>query len=291
MIALVEGMRPRQWIKNAVVPAALLFAIGDPSQSIGGPEVVRAAVAFLLFCLTSSAVYLMNDIRDRELDRLHPVKKDRPIASGRLSVLVASIAAAVLAVGSVGGGSTLGIRFSIVLATYLVLQWAYTHALKRVPVADVSVIATGFVLRAYGGAVAIPVQISYWLLVCTGLLALFLGFCKRRHEKVVLKDLKDTARPVLAQYTEAGLDRLITLVAGATVTAYLLYTVSPDTVAKFGHRQLVWTVPFVAGGLWRYYHLVYRKDLGGRPEHVLLTDLPLLAVLAGYGAVALWALM
>jgi len=284
-------MRPRQWIKNAIVPAALLFALGDQEQTIDGPAVLRAAAAFCLFCLASSAVYLLNDVKDRDLDRLHPTKRLRPIAAGRLSIRTALMGAGFAAVLSVGLGGLLTPRFGLIVALYLIMQVAYTHGVKRIPVADVLTIAAGFILRAYGGAVAIQVTISHWLLLCTGLLALFLGFCKRRHEKVVLKDLKDQARPVLQHYTEAGLDQLIALVGGATLTAYLLYTLSPDTLEKFGNHRLVATIPFVALGLWRYYRLVYQHEKGGRPEQVLLTDIPLLSIVACFGATALWAFL
>ena len=291
MMALIEGMRPRQWVKNAVVPAALLFALGDQSQTIDATAIGRAAIAFALFCLASSAVYLLNDVKDRELDRLHPTKRFRPIADGRLSARTALFAAGFLGLFAIGAGWVLAPRFGVIIAVYLVMQIAYTHGLKRVPVADVLTIAGGFILRAYGGAIAISVVISHWLLICTGLLALFLGFCKRRHEKVVLKDLKDQARPVLQHYSERGLDQLIALMAGATLTAYLLYTLSPDTLEKFGHHRLVITIPLVALGLWRYYRLVYQHEKGGRPEQVLLTDIPLLSIVACFGATALWAFL
>lgn len=285
--AHLVALRPHQWTKNGLVFAAFFFALGDQGQDVGLPEFWRVLMATALFCLASSAVYLVNDVRDRELDRKHPTKRFRPIAAGSVQVRTALLMSAVLCVGSLVAAWWLSPKYLAVLAGYLVMQVAYTLYLKKIPLVDVVVIATGFILRAVAGAVAINVVISSWLLVCTFLLAAFLGLSKRRHEKVVLADLKATTRPSLEKTSGKLLDRLIMVTAGLAALAYSLYTVAPDTVLKFGSRKLAFTIPFVLLGLWRYFHLVYRREEGGRPEKVLLTDPPMIAIVLLYGATLL----
>ena len=285
---VLRALRPKQWTKNAVVSAAYVFALGDQTLEMPAGALTGTVLAVLLFCLSSSAVYLINDVRDYDRDRLHPTKKYRVIPSDRVPRSLATVLSMILAVlAPVTAALLLTPAYAMVLVAYLIMQAAYTAGLKHVAFVDVLIISTGFVLRALGGALAISVPISRWLLVCTFLLSLFLALSKRRHEKVILSELKDEARPSLKGYTEEWLDRLILLVSGATVTAYLLYTISPDAAAKFGDQRLAATVPFVVFGIGRYWHLVYREEKGGRPERVLLTDIPTLANLALYGATLL----
>lgn len=282
-----RALRPSQWTKNLVVLAAFIFAMGDPRQSVtimDGWLVLWAAVCF---CLLSSAVYLFNDVLDRDSDRCHPTKRLRPVASGELAPRAALRGAAILAALALGGAWAAGLPLLHVFVVYVILQYAYTLVLKRVALVDVFVIASGFVLRALGGAVVINVHISPWLLLCTLLLALFLALCKRRHEKVVLHDTASGARDSLQAYDVRLLDQAIAVVSAATIVSYALYTLWPDTVEKFGTNKLGFTIPFVLFGLFRYLDLVYRHEQGGEPERTLLTDPPLLINMALYGVVVL----
>ena len=287
MPPLIKALRPHQWIKNIVVLAALVFAFGDVNQELTQQMLINNLLAVLCFCAISSSIYILNDIKDVSLDREHPTKRFRPIAAGELTIPLARITSILLTLVSLGGAWFLSHGLLAVIATYYVMQLGYTSGLKRIAFVDVIIIALGFVLRALGGALAIGVHISTWLLLCTLLLALFLGLCKRRHEKVVHSDLNEQTRPSLGQYSETHLDAGILLIAGATVTAYILYTISPETLDKFGDRRLIFTAPLVALGLFRYYQLVYRHEQGDRPEKVLLTDRPLILTIIGYGALTL----
>ncbi|MGE0821074.1 MAG: decaprenyl-phosphate phosphoribosyltransferase [Candidatus Binatia bacterium] len=265
-------MRPQQWVKNLTVLAPLLF-----SQQLFNPSDVASAFgAFALFCLLSSSIYVFNDICDREQDRLHPQKRHRPIASGQLSVRIATRGLVVLATLALTASAFIGSAFVFVLLGYVGLNVLYTPWLKHQVILDVFAVATGFVLRVVGGAVAINVEISHWLLLCTSLLALFLGFSKRRHELLLLKEEAGAHREVLGEYDPQFLDMMIGIVTAATVMSYALYTVSEETVAKFHTRGLLLTLPFVLYGIFRYLYLVYHKDLGGDPTQVLLTDRPLI---------------
>ena len=282
-------LRVKQWTKNAVVFAAFVFAMGDRNQNLAAWELWKVCLAALAFSLVSSAVYVFNDWRDAPQDRAHPIKRHRPIAAGEVAPGPAlGVAAVLLAVG-LGGAWRLGIELLWVIAAYLVLQVVYTLGLKRIPLVDVIVIAFGFVLRALAGAVVIHVPISPWLLLCTLFLALFLGLCKRRHEKVNLVGI--STREALDGYDERLLDMLITMTSGASLVCYSIYTLWPETVAKFGTSWMGATIPFVIFGLFRYMDLVYRQDKGDRPEHILLTDGPLLVDVALYGATVLWVLL
>ena len=265
-------MRPRQWAKNLFVFAGLLFA----QKLFTGPAAALAAAAFVLFCALSGAMYLLNDVADREQDRLHPKKRERPVASGRLSVPVAVAAAIVLIVAALGGSLAISWRLAGVAAAYALLLTAYSVWLKHLVLVDVLVVAVGFVLRAVGGAVAIDVEISGWLLICTILLALFLALGKRRHEYLALGGEAARHRPILAEYSAALLDQMIAVVTASAVTAYALYTMSPETVAKFHTHLLPATLPFVLYGIFRYLYLLYSKQLGGNPSELFLNDGPLL---------------
>ncbi len=280
--ALIRCMRPWQYTKNLLVFAALIFA-----QKMSDPDaVLRTIGAFLLFCMVSSAVYLINDICDAEEDRKHPDKCDRPIASGQLSVSVASIAAGVLVIVGVGGAFVVNLGLGVVITAYFALQMLYQFFLKERVILDVFAIAGGFVLRAVAGAEAINVVISPWLLICTSLLALFLGLGKRRGEILLLEDDASDHRATLSKYNVELLDQLITLVASATLMSYCLYTISDRTVSLLGSTRLMYTIPFVIYGLFRYLYLMHRHGHGGSPDRTLLTDKPLLLTVMLYALTA-----
>lgn len=277
-------MRPRQWVKNVVVLAAFFFALGDKQQNIPFYLFFLACLAALLFAITSSGIYTFNDLKDIALDRLHPVKRMRPVAAGKISVPEAKrIIAACLAIG-LGGAWLLSARFGMVLSIYVVLQLAYCLKLKHIHLVDVFIIAAGFVLRAIAGGVVINVHISPWLLICTFLVALFLALCKRRHERHLLENQQvSEVRPSLNLSDVRLLDQLIAVTAGAVIVTYAIYTQSPETVLKFGTTHLSFTIPFVVFGLFRYLDLVYRQSKGDQPEYTLLTDAPLLITIALFG--------
>jgi 4-hydroxybenzoate polyprenyltransferase len=282
-------LRLKHWTKSAVVFAAFVFALGDRNQNLAIWELWKVCLAALAFSLVSSAVYIVNDLHDAPQDRLHPIKRNRPIAAGAVGPGVAAGLAAVLLVIGLGGAWRLGTDLLAVVGSYLALQVVYTLWLKRIPLVDVIVISIGFVLRALAGAVVIHVVISPWLLLCAMLLALFLGLCKRRHEKVNLAG--QGTRAALDGYDERLLDMLISLTGGASLVCYSIYTLWPETVAKFGTPWLAATIPFVVFGLFRYMDIVYRQEKGDRPEQILLTDLPLMVDVALYGVAVLWILL
>ncbi len=286
-LELIRALRPTQWTKNGLVFAAFVFALGDREQVISLVDFWPVLWASIYFCLLSSSIYLLNDMRDIEQDRLHPTKRLRPLAAGTISQPVAIIAALVLAGIALTGAAQINGQLALVLGGYAIMQIAYTFGLKRVPLVDVFMIAIGFVLRAIAGAVAITVTISPWLLLCTFLLALFLALCKRRHEKVILEDVSAQTRASMQGYDGKLLDQLIAIVSAATIVSYALYTLWPDTVQKFGSNHLSFTLPFVMFGLFRYLDLVYRHAQGGHPEKILLTDIPLIVNLALYGLTVL----
>ncbi len=285
------AMRPKQWTKNAVVLAPLIFALGDPGQQVSLGSLYIALAATAIFCLVSSGIYILNDLRDIDLDRVHPAKCRRPFVSGALPQQAGVIMLAVLLAGGLALALALDRGFAATVAAYIFLQVLYTFGLKRIALVDILVIAAGFVLRAMAGGLAIHVPLSPWLLLCTLLLALFLALCKRRHELVALGIADGASRPSLRAYDQRLLDVLIPMIGAATLLAYCLYTFWPDTVAKFGSHKLGFTIPFVVFGLFRYLDLVYRQDLGDRPEQLLLTDPPLLINLALYGGTVLSLLL
>ncbi len=283
---VILALRPNQWTKNGVVLAAFFFAFWD-NFNRGEAEVsdlLLGVPAFLLFCLASSSIYLINDVRDAEADRHHPLKKHRPIASGRVLKKEAVVASLLLMCGALVGAAFLARYYFYTMLAYIAVQVLYTFLLKRIALVDVMVIAGGFVLRATAGAVVLPdASASPWLLICTFLLALFLGLCKRRHEKLSVENDETQQRESLQKYDERLLDQLIAVTSGATIVSYAIYTFWPETVAKFGTHALGFTVPFVVFGIFRYLDLVYRHDKGDRPEKILLTDAPLLVSIALYG--------
>jgi 4-hydroxybenzoate polyprenyltransferase len=276
----VAALRPKQWTKNAVVFAALVFDL----KLFDLNRLLLATGAFICFCLASSAVYIVNDLRDAESDRLHPRKRVRPIASGQISSTTAWGMVALLLAVCLPVGLLLRPEFGAVLLGYLALMTAYTFVLKHLVIVDVFAISAGFVLRAAGGAVVLDVPISPWLYVCTVLLSLFIGFGKRRHELLLLDDAAGSHRRNLDEYTPELLDQFIMISAAATIMAYSLYTFEADTLPD--DRSMMLTIPFVVYAIMRYLFLVHRRDGGGSPEQVLLTDMPLLGCITLWGIVA-----
>ncbi|MGB7591123.1 MAG: decaprenyl-phosphate phosphoribosyltransferase [Terriglobia bacterium] len=277
---LVTSLRPQQWVKNGFVFAALIFSRSITDWHRNG----RVAAGALLFCMISSAVYLFNDILDAPEDRKHPLKRLRPLASGKLGVGTASIVAIILAILSLYGAWILDHTFFIILLTYAVINVLYSWVLKRVVLLDVFVISAGFVLRVISGGAIIHVEISPWLVVCATLLALFLALSKRRHELVVLgKDAGDH-RSILAHYSPYFLDQLIGIVTASTVMSYALYTLSHDVQVKFPGKRLELTIPFVLFGIFRYLYLVHQNEEGGNPTRLLFTDPVLLSVVLFWAA-------
>ncbi|MBN1575696.1 MAG: decaprenyl-phosphate phosphoribosyltransferase [Chitinispirillaceae bacterium] len=278
--ALFLSTRPRQWPKNAFVFAALLFS----KNAFHLPMLGKTIAGFIVLCLITGATYLFNDIIDRHQDRIHPEKSKRPVAAGLLAVPIAAFAASLIAIAGVGLSLPLDRRFFIVALVYLALQLGYSTLLKRIVILDVLAITTGFVLRVLAGGVIINVGISSWLLVCTFLLALFLALCKRRHELMLFGDGAGTHRSVLGDYSIPLVDQMISVTTASTVLAYTLYTMSEQTIAKFGTERLVYTVPFVVYGIFRYLYIVHIRKEGGSPETILVTDPPFIA------GILLWAI-
>jgi 4-hydroxybenzoate polyprenyltransferase len=277
---ILISLRPGQWAKNLLIFAGLLFGL----RLFDLGDVARAGTAFAIFCLLSGVVYLINDIADRNSDRQHPLKARRPIASGALPVPVAVSAAVLLGGVALAAAFALGLQFFAVSVGYLALLALYSGPLKHIVIIDVLTIAVGFVLRAVAGAVAVNVEISHWLLVCTILLALFISLAKRRHELVLLADGAASHRPILGEYSPYLLDQMIAVVTASTLIAYVFYTISPETQLKFGTGWLGLTIPFPLYGIFRYLYLVHQREGGGSPADLLLTDRPLLI------CVSLWAL-
>jgi 4-hydroxybenzoate polyprenyltransferase len=277
---LVASLRPRQWTKNLLVFAGLLFSL-ELAQPF---QVLRAVGAFALFCLLSGGLYLVNDVFDADRDRGHPQKRHRPVAAGRLRPGLALAVGVGLLASATGAAFLLARTLGWVALGYAVLLTGYSAGLKHIVIVDALVIAAGFVLRALAGVVVLGVEFSHWLLLCTILLALFLTFGKRRHELLALEEGAIDHRPILSEYSPQLLDQMIAVVTASTLMAYALYTVAPETQAKLGTTWLPLTIPVVLYGIFRYLYLLYRRDLGGNPSEHLLTDRALLV------AVALWAL-
>lgn len=279
LLALLRSLRPAQWAKNAFVLAPLVFA-----HRLEEPRLLAAAaLAFVAFCAASSAVYLVNDLADREQDRQHPVKRLRPIAAGALPAPAAWVAALVLAAAAALAATRLDPLFGVCLAAYVALNLLYTFWLKHIVILDVMSISAGFVLRVMAGAAAIGVVVSSWLLLCTTFVALFLAFSKRRHELMLLADAAAGQRRVLDQYSPTFLDQMINVTTASTVICYALYAVAPETTARLGTRYLIATLPLVLYGIFRYLYLLYQRPGPRNPTEAILRDAPFLANLA------LWA--
>ncbi len=264
----LRALRPHQWIKNFFVFAALVFSrrLTDPDAAL------RTLVAFGAFCAVASAIYLVNDVADYERDRVHPTKRNRPIASGAISRGTALVMAALLAPLGAAAAFWLNVPTGVIISCYGVINLTYSLWLKHVVLLDVFIIALGFLLRVTVGAVSIPVPISPWLLICTFFIALFLGICKRRHELVTLGEDAASHRGILAHYNTPFIDKMVSALAGMTVMSYALYTIDPRVAARLGTDGLVLTVPFVLFGIFRYLYLVHLRQKGGSPTEVVLTD-------------------
>jgi 4-hydroxybenzoate polyprenyltransferase len=265
-------MRPKQWIKNAFIFAALIFA-----KELFDFEYFSITIwAFLLFCMLSGSVYLINDIFDIKKDRLHPTKSKRPIASGAVSITEAALWGTVLALVSLFFSFYISIPFGVVALIYFTLNFLYSLFLKKVVIIDVMAIAFGFLLRAIAGAVVIDVAISTWLILCTILIALFLGFCKRRQELIIYEQEPTKHREILSEYSKSFIDQMIAVVTASTVISYSLYTMSPEVIEKMGTPYLNITIPFVLYGIFRYLYLIYKKEGVDSPTRIILEDKPLM---------------
>ncbi len=268
--AFLKAMRPRQWPKNVFVFAALVF----DGQLLDVQPLSRTMLGFGLLCLVSSAVYILNDLADLDADRQHPVKKNRPIASGALPIAVARPAGILLGLGSLGFAFLLNSTFGLILTSYYIANLLYSFWLKHAPIIDVLIVASGFLLRVGAGVSLITVQrFSPWLYVCTALLALFIGFGKRRAEIILLAEGANSHRRVLDGYTLPFLDQLIVIVSATTIMAYSLYTFSAENLPD--NHLMMLTIPFVLYGIFRYLHLIHVEHAGGAPEELFLTDRPL----------------
>ncbi len=273
-------LRIPHWVKNLFVCAPLLFA-GKLHET---GKLLNVAAAFFLFCAASSAVYIFNDIHDRENDRNHPDKSKRPVASGRVPISIAAVFSLVLGIGALTASwfiapqtedGTLSRMVFVMIAVYIGQNILYTLFLKHVVILDIFIIAFGFVLRVLAGGFAAPVAISPWILICTTLLALFLGFSKRRNELVLLGEDSADHRKILEEYSPAFLDQMMGIVTACTVMSYMLYTIAEETIGKFG-PNLIYTVVFVLYGIFRYLYLVYQKGKGGSPTKIMISDVPLI---------------
>ncbi len=268
--ALWVALRPFQWAKNLLVFGGLIF-----SRSLfDGKNLWFSLAGFVCFCLVSSGVYLFNDLCDIESDRQHPTKRLRPLASGALGKNVARLAMTLLFAISTAFAFVLSWKFALLIAFYLLINLAYSLGLKRTPILDVMIIASGFVLRAIAGALVLNVVVSQWLILCTSMLALLIGFGKRRHELVLLNENAVLHRASLSGYSIEFLDSMMTICGGAAVLTYALYTMADETIARFGTHNLLLTLPFVVYGIFRYLFLVHKRKEGGDPISLLFHDLP-----------------
>jgi 4-hydroxybenzoate polyprenyltransferase len=275
--SLWKAARPHQWVKNLLVFMPLPFAHRVGEAAAWG----QAGLAFLVFCAVASSVYLLNDVIDREQDRHHPTKRSRPVASGALPMSAAMGAMAVLLVLGLAGGLALGtadgVPFAVWPGSYLALNLVYTFRLKRIVVVDCMCVALGFQLRVHAGAAAIAVEASSWLLLCTFFFSLFVAFCKRYEEVGRQAEVQEPTRATMQEYTGPFLNMIIGPLAALSILSYALYTVAPETVRTHGTRNLMFTVPVVVYGVFRYLFLVYRRDEGGDPARLLFRDPPLVA--------------
>jgi 4-hydroxybenzoate polyprenyltransferase len=277
----IRALRPHQWTKNFLLFAGLLFSHHLLSLVL----LLKVVAAFGTFCLLSGAIYIINDLVDLKNDQQHPLKRLRPIASGKIKPAVAKMLAAALLVISLLLSYWLDLKFSLVCITYAGMMLSYSLYLKRIAILDVIIIAMGFVLRAVAGAMVIAVPASPWLLVCTFFLSLFLVLAKRRHELILLGNNASHHRQTLSHFSPLLLDQMISVVTGATLIAYSLYTLAPRTVAQIGSSALILTIPSVIFGIFRYLHLIYEDHQGGSPEIAVISDMPLVI------DVALWLML
>lgn len=284
--AALKLLRPHQWVKNGFVFFGLLFG-----HAWHNAATVQAAIlAFLAFCLMSSAVYALNDLRDIEQDRLHPAKRQRPLASGALSPSVAILLMSACSIGSLLLAWQVGDTLVYLLCVYGLINFGYSYGLKRVVVLDVFLISAGFMLRLLAGTTGLDIPPSNWLLMCGLLLTLFLGFSKRRAEMMLMDEAGGAHRKVLDLYSPALLDQFITITGACAVVAYSLYTVDEDTVRIHGTADLIYTLPFVLYGLFRYLYMLHRRGGGGDPSYDLFRDPHLIVAMAGWLAVTVFLL-
>lgn len=266
---ILISMRPRQWVKNTFLFSGLVF-----SRNLFQAELLmKVSAGFILFCLAASSIYIFNDIQDRESDRKHPNKRWRPLALGNLQVTKAYFVSTIMAMVALVFASVLDLTFFAILMTYILLNLAYTLKLKQVVILDIMCIAFGFVLRILAGTTLAGIIPSDWLIVCTMTISLFLGFSKRRNELALIASNADNQRKVLEDYSIPFLDQMIAMVTACTVMSYILYTVSGETVARFGTRNLIFTIPFVLFGIFRYLYLIYHKRMIEEPTDLILRDL------------------
>jgi 4-hydroxybenzoate polyprenyltransferase len=285
LIGLIKTMRPRQWPKNGLVFVPLFFdgKLTDPSS------LIRASIAFLLLCLMSGTVYIMNDLKDIEKDRQHPRKRSRPLASGQLDLTVAAIVAVLFAAISLIAGYFLSVAFDEILLVYLAMQVAYTFYVKDVVLLDVMTIAAGFILRVAAGVAVVSVErFSPWLYVCTWLLALFMVLGRRRHEILLLGQEASNHRSSLTEYSLELIDRLIGIVTTSAIVAYSLYTFLAEGLPA--NHFMMLTIPFVVYAVFRYLYLIHVQHEGGAPEEIFLRDKPMLVTLVLYSFVVFLAL-
>ena len=289
---LLRAMRPKQWIKNTFIFGAIAFSEARLWTQID--QVLLVCGAFIIFSMAASSIYLINDLADIEKDRAHPHKRNRPLASGRLSPRIALIAAAVLLVTALGGAYLLDslngpdIGLLLVIATYLLVQGIlYTYVLKHIVILDIFTIAAGFMLRAVAGAIVLDINITAWLLICMLLLALFLGLGKRRAELVLLEDGAGNHRRILDEYSLPMIDQMLSMVTAATIMAYTLFTFSATTLPHKPYPVMLLTVPLVIYAIFRYLYLIHQQGGGGSPEELVLKDRPLALSIALYGLLVL----
>ncbi|MBI1389305.1 MAG: decaprenyl-phosphate phosphoribosyltransferase [bacterium] len=285
--ALIELARPRQWVKNAFVFAPIIFdkRINDASAFSG------AAAAFVLFCMYSACVYMMNDIADLERDRLHPKKRNRPLPSGRLSVKTAAAACLILLTAAIACSAALSRDFLLVGLAYFASNILYSFWCRSIVILDGMIIALGFLLRLYAGAVVIGALVSNWLYLCGLFVSLFLAFCKRRHEIILLGDGNAPGhRAILKEYSTQYLDQIISIVTASTAVTYSLYCLDKSQLGAAPHSSIMLTIPFVLYGLLRYLYLVYQKEEGGNPSELLVSDKPILINGVLWLGVVLWAI-
>ena len=280
--ALLRLMRPRQWVKNAFVAAPLFFT----PWAVSTESVLRIAAGVLCFCAISSAVYILNDYMDRESDRLHAEKRQRPLAAGTVSAQAALALMAVLMAGGFAGGLALDVGFALVLAAYFALNLAYSLGLKRVSILDVMLIAIGFVVSVYAGGALIAVTPTVWIIVCTGLLALFIALAKRRDD--LTKGMGGDHRASLAGYSTRFLDTSIAIVLGALVVSYIIYTTDLENRHRFGTDQLFITTPFVVAAVLRYLQISIVEERSGSPTEIVLSDRFLIFSALGWLATFGW---
>jgi 4-hydroxybenzoate polyprenyltransferase len=269
---LVVELRPAQWTKNLLVFTGLIF-----SRSLTDPHNIWICVlGFVIFCCASSGVYFFNDLCDIREDREHPIKRNRPLASGALNVNMARFVMVVLFAIAAFGALSLNHSFALIIGIYLATCLAYSFKLKDIVILDVILIASGFVLRAIAGAVIIGVEVSEWLVLCTSMVALLVGFGKRRHELVLLAEAAENHRRSLSDYSLSFLDSTMNICAGAAILTYALYTRADETVQRVGSRAMILTIPFVIYGVFRYLFLIHERKTGGDPVHLLFRDRPTL---------------